>query len=242
MKENTKEHCQIVDNRIILQKSGRELLKKFGITSEVLRSRGLVHSRRNSVAWEPIVLAQKPREGSYIENIRKWKVGALNIDECRIPYASDEDKKSLKSFINFADSDHGDAKYFSANEGSKKQVNIHPGGRWPSNLLYLDPLFADYDRIFMVPKPSKSERRRYNKHETVKPIRLMERLIRLVTPRSSVVGEKVVILDPFMGSCSTGRACRSLKRNFIGFEINEDSFATAKKRLKENVRQDIGEI
>lgn len=193
-------------------------------------------------AWEPIVLAQKPIEGSYIENISKWKVGALNIDECRIPYASEEDKKSLESFINFAEKDCGDAKYFSANEGGKKQVNIHPDGRWPANLLWLDPLFANYDRFFMVPKPSKAEKRRYNEHDTVKPVRLMERLIRLVTPRSSIIKEEVTVLDPFMGSGSTGRACRTLKRKFIGFELNKESFETARKRLKESIMQDIGEM
>ena len=193
-------------------------------------------------SWEPIVMAQKPIEVSYLHNIKKWKVGALNIDECRIPYASEEDKKSLESFLHFTETDHGDAKYFSANEGNRKQVNVHPDGRWPANLLWLDPLFADYDRFFMIPKPSPKEKRMYNEHETVKPVRIMEQLIKLVTPKSSVIKENVVVLDPFMGSATTGRACRSLKRFFIGYEINPDSFEIAKKRLRESVRQDIGEI
>lgn len=42
-------------------------------------------------AWEPIVLAQKPiSEKTYAENVLKWRVGALNIDECRISYPAGE--------------------------------------------------------------------------------------------------------------------------------------------------------
>jgi len=35
-------------------------------------------------AWEPIVLTQKPLEGTYCENVEKWGTGALNIDGCRV--------------------------------------------------------------------------------------------------------------------------------------------------------------
>ncbi len=183
--------------------------------------------------WEPIVLAQKPIEGRYIDNIQKYHVGALNIDECRIPYASEEDKKSLESFQNFADRDCGDSKYFSANEGGKKQVNVHPDGRWPANLLWLDPVFADYDHIFMIPKPSKTEKKEYNDHPSVKPVRLLERLIRLVTPKPSKTGTDVFVLDPFMGSGTTGVACNKMKRKFYGYENDEDCFSVAQKRLRE---------
>jgi len=88
----------------------------------------------------------------------------------------------------------------------------------------------------MVPKPSKKERGSYNKHSTVKPIELMERLIRLVTPRPSVVKEDVIVLDPFMGSGSTGVAVRNLRRKFVGYEIDEESYKVARRRLKERVR------
>ncbi len=184
-------------------------------------------------AWEPIILAQKPIEGSYIENILKWKVGAMNIDACRVPYASEEDRQSLESFVNFAGVDCGDERYVSFNQGGKKQVNVHPDGRWPANLLWLDPLFAVYDHIFMIPKPSKSEKRGYNEHDTVKPVRLMERLINLVSPRPSLLNEDVVILDPFMGSGTTGVACKRLGRKFIGYDKDKSSFDTARKRLAE---------
>ena len=112
-------------------------------------------------------------------------------------------------------------------------------GRWPANLLWLDPLFAEYDHIFMVPKPDINEKGRNNTHTTVKPIRLMERLISLVTPNPAVVGEDVIVLDPFAGSGSTGVACQILKRKFIGYEKDSKSFDVAQKRLSIKRRVDL---
>ncbi|KKK79970.1 hypothetical protein LCGC14_2828160, partial [marine sediment metagenome] len=160
-------------------------------------------------------------------------IGGLNIDECRIPFRDEKDKKTLESFRHFEGKDYGDEKYFSANAGNKKQCNIHPGGRWPANLIWLDPLFVEYDHIFMIPKPSRREKGDYNIHHTVKPVDLMERLIRLVTPRPSVVNEEVVVLDPFAGSGTTGIAARNLGRKFIGYETDKNSFDIAKRRIKE---------
>jgi len=192
-------------------------------------------------AWEPIILAQKPLEGNYVENLLKWKVGALNIDACRIPYESDEDKISLESFLNFAGKDHGKSEFFSANEGGKKQVNVHPDGRWPANVMWLEPMFAEYDKFFIIPKPDKNEKRSYNTHDTVKPVRLMEHLVKLVSPSPARLGEPVFVLDPFMGSGSTGKACIKLRRKFIGYERDAEYFEIAKKRLKERSTIDIFE-
>lgn len=63
------------------------------------------------------------------------------------------------------------------------------------------------------------------KHPTVKPIQLIEYLISLVS------NEGDVILDPFMGSGTTGIACRNLNRSFIGFEIFEDYYDIAVQRI-----------
>ena len=52
-------------------------------------------------------------------------------------------------------------------------------------------------------------------HEAQKPLKLIEYLIKLTT----IEGQTV--LDPFMGSGTTGIAAKNLNRNFIGFEINE---------------------
>ena len=64
-----------------------------------------------------------------------------------------------------------------------------------------------------------------NHHPTVKPIKLMEYLIKLITPPGGTV------LDPFMGSGSTGVAAKRLGFNFIGIEMNEEYLKIAEKRI-----------
>jgi len=46
-----------------------------------------------------------------------------------------------------------------------------------------------------------------------------------------------IVLDPFMGSGTTGVACAEHQRKFIGIEINEKYFDTARKRIEETVSQ-----
>jgi len=65
-----------------------------------------------------------------------------------------------------------------------------------------------------------------NFHPTVKPIKLMQYLITLITPPNGIV------LDPFMGSGTTGLACKNLDRNFIGIEMEKEYFEIAKKRIE----------
>jgi DNA modification methylase len=64
-----------------------------------------------------------------------------------------------------------------------------------------------------------------NFHPTVKPIRLMQYLCRLITPPGGT------ILDPFMGSGSTGVAAKSLGFEFIGIELSEEYFKIAERRI-----------
>jgi len=64
-----------------------------------------------------------------------------------------------------------------------------------------------------------------NHHPTVKPVKLMEYLVRLITPVGGVV------LDPFMGSGTTGVACRNLGFNFVGIEKEAEYFEIAKARI-----------
>lgn len=67
------------------------------------------------------------------------------------------------------------------------------------------------------------------KFPTVKPIQLMEYLIELTT------NENDVILDPFMGSGTTGIACRNLNRQFIGIEIDKEYYDIAYQRIHEEL-------
>jgi DNA modification methylase len=66
--------------------------------------------------------------------------------------------------------------------------------------------------------------KKYN-HPTVKPTNLMEWLIKHYSE------EGHIILDPFMGSGTTGVACKNLNRNFIGIELNPEYCEIAKQRI-----------
>lgn len=70
-----------------------------------------------------------------------------------------------------------------------------------------------------------------NNHPTVKPIKLMEYLIKLVTT------ENAIVLDPFAGSGSTLIACRNLGRNYIGIEKEADYMEIANKRIEDFTKQ-----
>ena len=75
-----------------------------------------------------------------------------------------------------------------------------------------------------------------NVHPTQKPVRLMERLLFCATD------EGEIILDPFVGSGSTGVACVNTKRDFIGMELDEEYFHIAEKRIQEaqsEIRLDV---
>ncbi|GAA7915814.1 site-specific DNA-methyltransferase [Helicobacter pylori] len=86
----------------------------------------------------------------------------------------------------------------------------------PKNEKYLRPL------ILKSPVVSGLEK---VKHPTQKSLALMEKIISIHTNPNDIV------LDPFMGSGTTGLACKNLKRNFIGIELEKEYFQTAQKRL-----------
>jgi site-specific DNA-methyltransferase (adenine-specific)/modification methylase len=63
-------------------------------------------------------------------------------------------------------------------------------------------------------------------HPTQKPVRVLERIIRVASKQGDVV------FDPFMGVGSTGVAALNLGRKFIGIEIDEKYFRAAEERLE----------
>lgn len=66
-------------------------------------------------------------------------------------------------------------------------------------------------------------------HPAEKPVELMARMI----TNSSVEGDTV--LDPFAGSATTAVACVNLNRNFIGYELDENFYDIARKRIDEAI-------
>ena len=71
----------------------------------------------------------------------------------------------------------------------------------------------------------RGETLRKNIHPTVKPVKLMSYLVSIATR------PKDTVLDPFMGSGTTGVACKILDRNFIGFEMKKEYFEIAEGRI-----------
>ena len=188
-------------------------------------------------AYEPIVLARKPlREKTVVANVLKHGVGGINIDGCRI-LSGDTAKGRFPANILF-DED--------AAEILDNQAPTTGNGHWPNKTVsgygtygggkseYQGVGQKEYgtgaSRFFYCAKASKKEKNEGleipNTHLTVKPLALMEYLITLITPTNGLV------LDPFMGSGSTG--CAAIKNgfDFIGIELEEESYQVAKKRIE----------
>jgi len=93
------------------------------------------------------------------------------------------------------------------------------------------PLYSEQQqKVYYCAKASKKERNRglngaTNNHATVKPLKLVKYLVQLITPPGGIV------LDPFMGSGTTGMACAELGFTFFGIEKDEGYFRIAKERI-----------
>lgn len=191
-------------------------------------------------AFEPIIVARKPFKGSLVDNILEHGVGGLNIDECRV---GDEERAQLSENIvsgrfpaniihdgsEEATGGMGSAsRYFYCAKASRRDRDEGLGefkeSRTTDGNIRSNPETA---RMF----GANSVLRR-NSHPTVKPTALMQYLVRLVCPKGSV------ILDPFMGSGSTGKAIayenkdRDAGYSFIGIEQEEKYIEIAKARIE----------
>lgn len=80
--------------------------------------------------------------------------------------------------------------------------------------------------VMQYPSESGSAFKRY--HPTQKNVKLMQKLVQIHS------NEGGVVFDPFMGSGTTGVACVSTNRDFIGVEVDKKYFDTATKRIKES--------
>lgn len=174
-------------------------------------------------ANEPICLARKPLEGTVAENVLKWGTGAINIDGCRI--ATDENLNGGR----YSDNKNEDDGNTYGSGINKRSVNDYsqPLGRFPANVITDGSVEMPNgaQRFFYSAKASKADRGEGNVHPTVKPTDLMRYLCRLVTPPGGVV------LDPFMGSGSTGKAAHLEGFKFVGIEREEEYFRIAQERI-----------
>ena len=78
-------------------------------------------------AHEPIVVAQKPRDGTYAENCLKWGTGGINIDESRVEHNEPIKKKKAQS---------GGNKVYRQSGRYEDTTELKPSGRWPANIIH----------------------------------------------------------------------------------------------------------
>jgi site-specific DNA-methyltransferase (adenine-specific) len=189
-------------------------------------------------AFEPIILAMKPLDGTYADNAQKWGVAGLNIDACRIPTEGKDKERHLAEWKRFQSAK---AKENTVGNMGLKNVDISTyakEGRWPANVIFdeseaekLNKLYPEASRYFFCSKASKKERGSHNDHLTVKPRSLMEWLCLLTRPPHGGI-----VLDPFMGSGTTCLACIATDRRFIGIEKDKHYYKIAKKRIVDELK------
>lgn len=182
-------------------------------------------------ALEPITVARKPLDGTVAENVHQHGTGALNIDECRVGTESrrwpanvihDGSDEVLAQFPTAP----GQLAKASTNNTKRAGQNVY--GVMAKGSSAADPRSdsGSAARFFYCAKAKKTDRGNDNDHPTVKPVALMQYLCRLVTPPGGVV------LDPFMGSGSTGKAARLEGFRFIGIEREAEYVAISRARIE----------
>lgn len=119
-------------------------------------------------AHEPICLARKPSKLSIAKNVQRWGTGALNIDDSRVPYESEED---IQTYLNNkagpaerGTGQHGEKiRMFENSVGYKnikktitREKDLPEQGRFPSNVI--GEIAEPYQKYFYCPKVSRAER------------------------------------------------------------------------------------
>lgn len=182
-------------------------------------------------AHEPICVARKPLAGTVAANMLAHGTGALNIDGCRVGDAGgrwpanvihDGSAEVLQAFPD-AKGQQGDLK-----ETGRPRPSIGRFGDMAPPRAHPARIETETSaaRFFYCAKASKSDRGVENIHPTVKPTDLMRYLCRLVTPPGGLV------LDPFMGSGSTGKAAILEGFRFVGCELQPEYIEIARARIQ----------
>lgn len=169
---------------------------------------------------EPIVLAR-----------RGTGKGHLNVDACRTDVGRHPANIMFdEEMAAEIDRQSGIRRTSKVNWNGTSASMFRRGGQIQQGRFYGDKGGASrFFPVFRyVRKANRKERGAGNTHLTVKPIELMEWLVKLV----SAEGETV--LDPFMGSGSTGIACTRMGRGFIGIEIDPAYVEIAGRRINGN--------
>lgn len=207
-------------------------------------------------AIEPITMARKPAKKATLLNIDACRVEGRERTDYGLKNSTRTQGNCFGAPTSSADFDSTKGRYPSnlIHDGSEEVVSLFPdslgaGGSLPRVKItgygdgigtgkseYLGGDRIPFDsgtgsaaRFFYCAKANKKDREEGNLHPTVKPTELMKYLIKLVTPKDGIV------LDPFMGSGSTGKAAKILGYSFIGIEREEEYFKIAEKRINDAI-------
>jgi site-specific DNA-methyltransferase (adenine-specific) len=209
-------------------------------------------------ALEPITVARKPLIGTVAANVLAHGTGAINVDGCRVRDGSETGNERPKYAANNQNAVYGVGMGGGAwentvgrwpanliHDGSQIVLDLFPetksGALNQASVQADNRIYGQHDgyanpkqygadtgsaaRFFYCAKTSKKDRGDANNHPTVKPTDLMRYLCRLVTQPGGTV------LDPFMGSGSTGKAAKREGFSFIGIEQDEAYFEIAQRRI-----------
>jgi site-specific DNA-methyltransferase (adenine-specific) len=209
---------------------------------------------------EPVVMARKPFKGNVADNVLKHGCGAINIDRCRVATNDDlaRANKTDDGMFGVGNNNNNAQKCKEAglpylgrwpanfiHDGSDEVLDLMPSTAPSSDKPRNNGAFKSVAkgdekahittghkdnggsaaRFFYCPKASKKDREDGNIHTTVKPTELMAYLCRLVTQPCGT------ILDPFMGSGSTGKAAVREGFRFIGIEKEAEYFKICQARV-----------
>lgn len=209
-------------------------------------------------AHEPICVARKPLVGTVAANVLQFGTGAINVDGCRIAGEDAPEGRSRHGGGLMQGSSYQMPDSTSCMPAGRWPANlIHSGepevlaafpdsnGSGPARTLkrgersdgwgmadepgeLRDAGTGSAARFFYCAKASKADRNSggiVSSHPTVKPTDLMRYLCRLVTPPGGLV------LDPFMGSGSTGKAAVTEGFRFVGCELQAEYLEIARARV-----------
>ena len=223
--------------------------KSLDISKALDKAAGATDAARQWQGWgtalkpahEPICMARKPLTGTYAENVLTHGTGGLNIDGCRVDGADcaaaasplgrfpanlihDGSDEVLAAFPS---SDPARFFYCAKASRSDRSEGCESMPAKPTGALNMRS-DAHAERTGALPEA------RGNFHPTVKPTDLMRYLCRLVTPPGGLV------LDPFNGSGSTGKAAVLEGFRYLGLELNPEYVAISRARIDAALPAPVG--
>lgn len=194
-------------------------------------------------AFDPILLARKPLSGTTAETIERFGTGALNVDACR-----SGGSHPANVFVGH-EPDCEEGKVCAPGcaaallDAQAEEARSSSGPRTPPTRFLYCPRVSRAEReagceelpvrtLDLYPEAGqRPDGRTRNPHPAVKPLELMRWLVRLVCPPGGLV------LDPFMGSGTTGAAAALEGRRFCGIELEPAYIEISAARIEHWRRQ-----